>query len=529
MITGSFGGKERLQYNDPDCVNGVWYQHPIITKVYIMKKSLLFAVMLLPAILLQAQKTTTAPPPPALSSIRLSDLKKDLYDLADAHFNGRSAGTLDELKASMWIAEKYRAIGLKPAGEDGTYFQYFSIWRNRVNANSFISINNRPLQLWKDVTIAQMARFQTESTIQYLGNAALIDMNAVDVKGKVVALEAAPDGIATNKSLPTWRYSRSMLDKYGAALIAKGAVAIIFIADAMAEKSWEDATENFERGNYDIEGGASAQLSATVPVFWLHASAKNELMNKAAVLKATITIDFFEYPSVNIIGKIDGTDPKLASEYLMYSGHQDAHGIRNAVNNDSIFYGADDNASIDVAMFAAARAFKKNPGKRSVLFVIHGAEERGLLGSKWYAAHSTVPIKNIVTVLNGDMIGRNHPDSAAILGAQSPHQNSLDLVTMALEANREGPNFKLDTLWDKTTHVEGWYFRSDHVPYARLGIPALMYTTLLHPDYHTPLDNAERIDYNKLKKMTDWMYRTGWKVANAPARPSTNTHFKLER
>jgi Zn-dependent M28 family amino/carboxypeptidase len=152
-----------------------------------------------------------------------------------------------------------------------------------------------------------------------------------------------------------------------------------------------------------------------------------------------------------------------------------------------------------------------------------------LLGSKWYAAHSTVPIKNIVTVLNGDMIGRNHPDSAAILGAQAPHQNSLDLVTMALDANKEGPGFKLDTLWDKPAHVEGWYFRSDHVPYARLGIPALMYTTLLHPDYHTPLDNAERIDYNKLKKMTDWMYRTGWKVANAPVRPATNINFKLER
>ena len=93
----------------------------------------------------------------------------------------------------------------------------------------------------------------------------------------------------------------------------------------------------------------------------------------------------------------------------------------------------------------------------------------------------------------------------------------------------EGPNFKLDTAWDKPSHIEGWYFRSDHLPYARLGIPSIMYTSLLHNDYHTPQDNAANINYPKLKKMADWMYRTGWKVANAPVRPATDKDFKLER
>jgi hypothetical protein len=127
------------------------------------------------------------------------------------------------------------------------------------------------------------------------------------------------------------------------------------------------------------------------------------------------------------------------------------------------------------------------------------------------------------------MIGRNNIDSATVLGALPPHRNSTDLVTMAMDANKEGPNFKLDGTWDAITHVEGWYFRSDHLPYARLGIPSLMYTSLLHPDYHTPQDNAENINYQKLKKMTDWMYRTGWKVANATQRPATDKDFKLER
>ncbi len=164
-----------------------------------------------------------------------------------------------------------------------------------------------------------------------------------------------------------------------------------------------------------------------------------------------------------------------------------------------------------------------------MLFINHGSEERGLIGSRYHSANPVVPLAQIVAVLNGDMIGRNHPDSAALLGAQPPHRNSPDLVTMALQANAEGPRYKLDTLWDKPEHVEGWYFRSDHLPYARAGFPALFYTTLLHSDYHTPMDEAGAIDLKKLKGMTEWMYRTGWKVANRQARPTLDPKFKLER
>ncbi|GAI09286.1 unnamed protein product [marine sediment metagenome] len=260
----------------------------------------------------------------------------------------------------------------------------------------------------------------------------------------------------------------------------------------------------------------------------MHQSAKN-LFTGNVNFKANIIVEQYPYPSVNIVGYIKGTDPVLSKEYVLYSGHQDAHGIRNIINGDSIYYGADDNASVDVAMLAVARAFKKNPGKRSVLFVIQGAEERGLLGSRYYSSHPTVPLNSIVAVLNGDMIGRNNTDSAAVLGTQSPHKNSTDLTNMVMAANNEGPKFKLDTLYDKPTHIEGWYFRSDHLPYARLGIPALMFTSLLHDDYHTPMDNAQNINYPKLKKMTEWMYRTGWKVANAAKRPATDVGFKLER
>jgi len=248
-----------------------------------------------------------------------------------------------------------------------------------------------------------------------------------------------------------------------------------------------------------------------------------------STLSIHLAVERFEYPSVNIVAKLDGTDATLKNEYVLYSGHNDHDGIRQSYGSDSIYNGADDNASVSVAMLAIARAFKKSPAKRSVLFVFHGAEERGLLGSKWYAAHPTVPKKDIIAVLNGDMIGRNNADSAALLGMQPPHRNSDDLVSIALQANKEGPAFKLDTSWDKPTHIENWYFRSDHLSYARAGYPAIFYSTLLHPLYHTPMDEAGIINIQKLRKMAEWMYRTGWILANAASRPKVDPGFKLER
>jgi hypothetical protein len=466
--------------------------------------------------------------PPAISSITERDLKKDLYEMAGDHFRGREAGTLDELKVSMWWADELRAAGLKPAGDDGTYFQFFSLQRNRISPNTSVSIGSQSLLLWKDILVAQTAPAAVSAPIVFLGdNKTIIDK--ADIKGKAVAIQASPEGLNLNVSLWERRYPSLVLNKFRDTLISKGAAAIIFITDAFGEKSWDQVIPAMKRGLYDIEGGPNALALPGIPVLWIHGSDLNLVKNKEATLQATISVEHFEYPSVNIIGSIEGTDAKLSKEYVLFSGHQDHDGVRLAYGADSIYNGADDNASVSVALLAIARAFRKHPGRRSALFVWHGAEERGLLGSKWYSSHSGVSKSSIVAVLNGDMIGRNNPDSAALLGTQFPHRNSSDLAAMGLAANNEGPKFKLDTLWDKADHIEHWYFRSDHLPYARAGIPAIFFTTLLHPDYHTPMDEASRIDYTKLKKMTEWMYRTGWKVANADKRPNLEADFKLER
>lgn len=495
------------------------------------KRLLLIINIFLFSTAVMAQNKTTSPysQPPALSAIKEADLKRDLYAMASDHFRGREAGTLDELKVSMWWADELRKAGLKPAGDDSTYFQFFSMYRNRISATSSVRINGNSLELWKDVLIAQTAPVEVSAPIVFAGKGSKAELDAIDLKGKAVAIQASPEGLNLNVSLPERRYPGYVLNKFRADVTARGAIAIIFIADAMGEKSWKAVLPALTRGLYDVEGGPNATVTPKPPVLWVHAALTDELRKGNATLNANLIVESFLYPSVNIVAKIDGTDATLKKEYVLFSGHQDHDGVRTPYGNDSIYNGADDNASVSVALLAIARAFKQSPGKRSALFVWHGAEERGLLGSKWYAAHPTVPASSITAVLNGDMIGRNNPDSAALLGVQPPHRNSADLVQIALDANREGPNFKLDTLWDKTTHVEGWYFRSDHLPYARAGFPALFYSSLLHPTYHTPMDDAERIDYKKLRRITEWMYRTGWKLANTPQRPKVDPNFQLER
>lgn len=464
-----------------------------------------------------------------ISAIREADLKKDLYELADDHFKGREAGTLDELKAAGWLAEKARAAGLKPAGDDGTYFQFFNLHRHRIAASTSVKIGERSFTLLKDALVTQIAPAAISAPILFLNTTSKDELDKIDMKGKAVAFQVSKKDLNINIPIPHRRYLGYLARNYAPYYIGKGAAAIIFIADDIAEDSWAENIPYLVRGTYDIDGGPYAKTDAKAPFIWLHKSDLDFIKQADLTLTANINMESYLYPSVNVVAKVDGTDPTLKKEAVLFSGHIDHDGIRSPVGTDSIYNGADDNGSACVALLAIGKAFKKQPGKRSALFVWHGAEERGLLGSKWYATHPTIDKKSIVAVLNADMIGRNNPDSAALLGAHSPHMNSKDLVDMALAANNEGSKFKVDTLWDKPEHPEGFYFRSDHYPYAQQNIPAIFYTSLLHDEYHTPLDEPKHIDYKKLTRMTEWMYRTGWKVANATQAPKLEANFKLER
>lgn len=490
----------------------------------------------------QAQRVPTPEVPAAISAIKEADLKRDVHAMASAAMRGREGGTLDELRASGWVAEQYRALGLEPHGDDGTYFQWFNITRTRVSSTtSAVAIGGRAMVLWGDIIALGTVPAEASGAVVWVANAA---DTTTDVRGKIVATPMiAPEKARvriTSYPEPV-RYTDAAILATTAHFARRGAAALLIVADARSDSVFDAMAVMRNRGAYDVDRGvprAAGQSDRVAPVPTLGAGATPAFLVRASMAteltwgppaEISVRLERFEYPSVNVLGVLRGSDARLKNEYVLYSSHQDANGVRFPVDGDSTWYGADDNASVTAAEFAAARALMKQRPRRSVLFVNHGAEERGLLGSRWHAAHPVVPIEQIVAVLNGDMIGRNHPDSAALLGAQPPHRSSSDLAAMALRANALTGKFVLDTIWDRPTHPEGWFFRSDHLPYARRNVPSLMYSSNLHDDYHTPGDSPSRIDYAKLTRMAQWMYLTGWFAANAPARPALDAGFKLER
>lgn len=473
-----------------------------------------------------------APRPPALDAIRVSDIRRDIDYLGGDAMRGREAGTLDELRASVWIADQLRAIGLAPAGEDGSFFQWWPMRRMRLSDASTVAIDGRPLAMGRDVIVSTPMDQTLDLPVVFVGEGQERDLANVDVSGKaVVALVTRPaNAPAANVSLSSWRYAGLAVRTQSRALIQRGAAAVLLVADSISQEAMPFYGAGQMRGSYGLGGDEPTNPRPKVgPPVMLVSRSVLDAVKGAQRLALHLSSESFTYPSVNIVAKVAGTDPKLRDEYVLFSSHQDHDGVRYPMNGDSIWNGADDNASVSVGLLAIARAWKAHPGKRSVLFVYHGAEERGLLGSKWHAAHPVVPKESIVAVLNADMIGRNDPDSASLLGVQPPHRNSPALAAAALRANDMVSKFSIDSLWDRPTHPEGWYFRSDHLPYAHVGIPAIMFSTLPHADYHTPRDEPSRIDVNKLARVAKWMYATGWLISETRERPALDPTFKLER
>jgi len=466
--------------------------------------------------------------PPGLAAIREADLRRDMEALAGDAMRGREAGTLDELRASAWLAERARAAGLEPAGDDGTYFQFWPMRRAVTSPASRASYDGTRLDLDSEAVVTTPVDATIEGQVLAVATGTTPDSSAARGKVLVTTLRAPADLAGRTKRNDTFIYTLLGVFEEQRRLSKLEAAAIVVVCDSIADAGFEFPSTWWHRGEYAIDSVGARAPNEGPPVILVR-RAPGQRIASASRFTATLIADRFMQPSVNVIGRIRGTDPKLRDEYVLFSAHQDHDGVRFATRGDSIWNGADDNASTSVALLAIARAWKQHPGRRSALFVWHGAEERGLLGSRYHAAHPVVPITSIVAVVNGDMIGRNNPDTASLLGSQPPHRNSAALVRMAIDANARVSHFAIDSIWDRPAHPEGFYFRSDHVPYAARNVPSLFFTTVLHDIYHTPFDEPSRIEYPKLTRMAKWMYATGWAVSETRERPAIDPGYKFSR
>ena len=231
--------------------------------------------------------------------------------------------------------------------------------------------------------------------------------------------------------------------------------------------------------------------------------------------------------SYNVIGWLEGSDPQLKDETIIFSGHYDHDGMRDG----QIFHGADDNGSGTVGVIELARAFALNPTrpKRSLLFAVFAAEERGLLGSYYYAAHPLRPLAQTRAVINFDMIGRNEAPSSqtdGLIEIAADTSNELNLIgtinspdyRAVVERENARVGLRLNYKWDGDAALNV-YQRSDQFPFALHNIPAMWWFTGFHPDYHQTTDTVERINFVKLEKILKLAYLSGWAFAESASPP----------
>lgn len=229
--------------------------------------------------------------------------------------------------------------------------------------------------------------------------------------------------------------------------------------------------------------------------------------------------------SYNVAGLLEGSDPALRAETVVFSGHFDHDGIGPL----GILHGADDNGSGTVGVVQLARAFALNPVKprRSLLFIVFAAEERGLLGAYHYVSHPLRPLETTRAEINFDMIGRNEaadprvqteisPDTSNELGLIGTHY-SPDYRAVVERAN-EMAGLKLNYKWDADA-VNSVLFRSDQYPFLQHDIPAVWWFTGFHPDYHQISDTVEKINFEKMAKILKLAYASGFEFADSPTVP----------
>ena len=225
-------------------------------------------------------------------------------------------------------------------------------------------------------------------------------------------------------------------------------------------------------------------------------------------VKLDVEVENYRATSRNVIAVVEGSDPILKNEYVVICGHHDGRGI----DDGEIIAAADDNGTAAVALMEIGQALLVERPKRSVILAWVTGEEQGMNGSHYFINNCPVPVEKITACLNTDMLGRNHADSLFLIGS--------DLLSSELDASirkmnqKPGINFGFDYSYSNLTHPQRVYFRSDHYPFIRFGIPSVWFFCGFTPDYHTYRDVNERIDYGKFLKITKLVYATAMDIGN---------------
>jgi hypothetical protein len=525
-----------------------------------MRKLTLF----LAAVLLCAQ-TERSRIAEGLDFIQAARLRADLTFLSSDALEGRRSLERGDETAVQWIASEFAKAGLKPLVGD-SYLQPVPLIEYQVDREQTSLMVEHGLSGTgfgaPDVT----GNFPNEVTISapvfFAGygisapELGYDDYAGIDVKGKVVLIFNHEPQENDAQSVFNGRGNTRYTNNYSKVLNAQrhGALAVL----TMAEPNHPVGQGRGGRGaaqsaaSARIPPEALAEGGATIPLFTISAKIGDDLIaavgKKAAdvqnVIDAKPSPMSFAVPntkvslknvvserkranSYNVAGLLEGSDAALKGETIVFSGHHDHNGVAPA----GVMHGADDNGSGTVAVVELAHAFARNPvkPKRSILFIVFAAEERGLLGAYYYVAYPLRPLETTRAQINFDMIGRNETATAkapAVPEISADTSNELGLIgthyspdyRKVVEQANEMVGLKLTYKWDRDAATQV-LFRSDQYPFLQHDVPAVWWFTGFHPDYHEVTDTVEKINFEKMTKILKLAYASGFAFADAEKPP----------
>jgi hypothetical protein len=476
---------------------------------------------------LAAQAAEPVEPASAAASITSSDVARIVGVLAHDSMLGRDTPSRGLELTARYVADQFRRFGLKPGGDAGAWLQRYPITRRR-------------LELARSAVVLRMGTASATAPLDRAARLVAGDVPTGPVSGPAVLVggTVTPEAVAgmnlrDKMVLYVHDYSRPIpLD---AAQVArairvsrpKGIVAISNVdSAAFAARIPTRAPERF---GMDLRLGAppSVEVSEAAVAAILRAAgvsladvrkSARPIARELPGLTATLALEETVTDSVtapNTVGILEGSDPTLRDEYLVFSAHMDHVGVTPS-RADSINNGADDNASGTAGVIELAEAFSR-PGarpRRSIIFVTVSGEEKGLWGSRYFSEHPPVPVDRMVANINLDMLGRNWTDTIVAIGKEHS-----DLGPTLERVNAAHPELRMAAIDDRWPE-ERFYFRSDHYNFARKGVPALFFFNGVHEDYHRVTDSPDKIDSEKESRILKLLFHLGQEVGNAERRPA---------
>ncbi len=465
----------------------------------------------------------------AAATITETDVKRRVEIIAHDSMLGRDTPSRGLDLTAQYVADQFRKFGLKPGGENGTWFQRYQIAKVKLDAEkSHIGFMGNGAHVHADFTGDARWIFGPLPEAHFGGEAVVLagvtdgsQVPADDVAGKIVLLIL---DYSTAAGMQTYT-------KVAQALRAAGPKAVVMVSnrdDAAFDRQAKVQTsvrvavgggtgvaivEVRDRAIADYLKSYGVELAAA-------RGAAAPLVKPLDGAKVMFDVDRVVVESAtapNTVGILEGSDPVLKKEFVVFSAHMDHIGVRQG-QADSIANGADDDASGTVGVVELAEAFSR-PGarpKRSLVFLTVSGEEKGLWGSAYYADHPTVPLPQIVADINIDMIGRNWKDSIVAIGREHS-----DLGETLAQVNARHPELRMTAI-DDVWPQERFYFRSDHFNFARKGVPILFFFNGVHEDYHKVSDEPAKIDGEKEARILKLLFYLGHEVASRPARPKWN-------